>query len=236
VQASPWNVAATFEHAKHAIDPRSHRPTACTACHTQIAAAKDMSSVALPRMADCDGCHDGKLAFKTTGFGCVRCHGAKPPAALRVLMPRSGGAARLHAGTPSGGSPRAAQRGGLGFERAAFYGRVVDPRAAATRSAAARAGLRREIDSQAGWIKRRSAVEMAPPVIAIRWLTDERRAQPRVRKRACPRSHQRRSGQRAQVVSWQRRTQTRARKRACGRSPEDPSGAPGLAWRPGGVP
>ena len=39
--------------------------------------------------------------------------------------------------------------------------------------AAARAGLRREIDSQAGWIGRRPIVGMAPPVIAIRWSTDE---------------------------------------------------------------
>jgi hypothetical protein len=49
-----------------------------------------------------------------------------------------------------------------------------------TRSAAARAGLRREIDSQAGWIERRPVVEMAPPVIVIRRLTDERRTQTRV--------------------------------------------------------
>jgi c(7)-type cytochrome triheme protein len=76
--ASEWNVAATFEHARHATDPRSHRATACTECHTQVAAARDMAQVTAPRMADCDGCHDGKTAFKTTGFGCVRCHGPKP--------------------------------------------------------------------------------------------------------------------------------------------------------------
>jgi hypothetical protein len=57
-------------------------------------------------------------------------------------------------------------------------GRSV-PRATSTRSAAARAGFRREIDSQAGWIERRPVVEMAPPIIAIRRLTDERRAQTR---------------------------------------------------------
>jgi c(7)-type cytochrome triheme protein len=82
-QPSPWNVSATFEHTKHALDPRSRKPTACTECHTQIAAAKDLASVTAPRMADCDGCHDGKTTFKTTGFGCVRCHGTKavPPSA-----------------------------------------------------------------------------------------------------------------------------------------------------------
>ena len=74
---SEWSVAATFEHTKHALDPRSRRATACTECHTQIVSAKNMAAVAPPRMADCDGCHDGKTAFKSTGFGCARCHGPK---------------------------------------------------------------------------------------------------------------------------------------------------------------
>jgi hypothetical protein len=99
MQASPWNVAATFEHQKHAVDPRSHQPTACTACHTQVAGALDMAAVAPPRMADCDGCHDGKLAFKTTGFGCVRCHGARPQVGL--LEPARAGA-RAGAGVQRG--------------------------------------------------------------------------------------------------------------------------------------
>ncbi|MGH9887732.1 MAG: hypothetical protein ACREBE_19530, partial [bacterium] len=68
-QPSPWNVSATFEHTKHALDPRSRKPTACIECHTQISAAKDLASVTAPRMADCDGCHNGKTTFKTTGFG-----------------------------------------------------------------------------------------------------------------------------------------------------------------------
>jgi c(7)-type cytochrome triheme protein len=82
--ASPWSVTATFEHTRHAVDPRSRKPTACTACHTQVAAARDMAQVAPPRMADCDGCHDGKSAFKTTGFACARCHGKKPAMAMRA--------------------------------------------------------------------------------------------------------------------------------------------------------
>ena len=86
--ASPWSVAATFEHTKHAIDPRSRKPTACGECHAQIAKATDMAAVARPRMADCDGCHDGKIEFKTTGFGCVRCHGPRPETA--ALAPRRG--------------------------------------------------------------------------------------------------------------------------------------------------
>src|ERR1041384_4698428 len=35
---------------------------------------------------------------------------------------------------------------------------------------------------------RQPVVGMAPPVITIRWSTDERRAQTRDRQRACPRS------------------------------------------------
>jgi hypothetical protein len=42
-----------------------------------------------------------------------------------------------------------------------------------TRSAAAQAGSPPEIDCTAGWIMRRPVVEMAPPSIAIRRLTDE---------------------------------------------------------------
>src|SRR6185436_11212482 len=58
-------------------------------CHTQVAVAKDIVSLAPPRMADCDGCHDGRTAFKTTGFGCARCHGPKAAAS-----PRRAGATR----------------------------------------------------------------------------------------------------------------------------------------------
>lgn len=76
-QVSPWNVAATFDHKQHAVDPRSRRPAACSTCHTQVSAARTMAQVAPPRMADCDGCHDGKITFKTTGFGCARCHGPR---------------------------------------------------------------------------------------------------------------------------------------------------------------
>ncbi|HET7503915.1 MAG TPA: cytochrome c3 family protein [Kofleriaceae bacterium] len=104
VTASEWNVAALFEHTRHAVDPRSHKPTACTECHTKVATAKDMSVVTAPRMADCDGCHDGKIAFKTTGFGCVRCHGQKPPAT--AFDPR-GARAPAAASVPAGAAPGA---------------------------------------------------------------------------------------------------------------------------------
>jgi c(7)-type cytochrome triheme protein len=86
---SAWSVAAAFDHTTHAVDPRTRKPTACTECHKQIASAKDMASVAPPRMADCDGCHDGKSAFKSTGFGCARCHGPKLAAATAASSPRA---------------------------------------------------------------------------------------------------------------------------------------------------
>jgi hypothetical protein len=76
---SAWSVAATFKHETHTQDPRSHGTTACTACHTTVAAATDLAAIRAPAMATCDGCHDGKLAFKSTGFGCVRCHARQVP-------------------------------------------------------------------------------------------------------------------------------------------------------------
>lgn len=86
--ASPWSVRATFVHAQHATDPRSRGPTRCIECHTQIAAAKELASIKPPRMADCEGCHDGKTTFKTTGFDCARCHtrpGAASPVAIGMM-------------------------------------------------------------------------------------------------------------------------------------------------------
>jgi hypothetical protein len=86
--ASVWSVRATFDHKQHAADPRSRGVTKCTECHKQIASAKDLASVRAPLMADCEGCHDGKHTFKTTGFSCARCHtpagGAMPAAEARV--------------------------------------------------------------------------------------------------------------------------------------------------------
>jgi c(7)-type cytochrome triheme protein len=94
--ASPWSVRATFAHKQHATDPRSRAPAKCTECHKQIATAKNLASIRAPLMADCEGCHNGKVTFKTTGFECSRCHTptgqAKPTAS--VVRP---GAARLAA-------------------------------------------------------------------------------------------------------------------------------------------
>lgn len=86
--ASPWSVRATFAHKQHATDPRTRGATKCVECHKQVAASKDLASIKAPLMADCEGCHDGKVAFKTTGFGCARCHtlpaGEAKPAGVSV--------------------------------------------------------------------------------------------------------------------------------------------------------
>ncbi len=91
---SAWSVRATFAHKQHATDPRTRGATRCTECHKQIAAAKDLAAIKAPLMADCEGCHDGKRTFKTTGFECARCHtpprGAKPTATAMMLEPGVG--------------------------------------------------------------------------------------------------------------------------------------------------
>jgi hypothetical protein len=71
---SRWSVAATFSHANHAEDPRKHAATACVECHANVPAATDLAAIRAPAMPTCDGCHDGKTAFKSTGFECARCH------------------------------------------------------------------------------------------------------------------------------------------------------------------
>ncbi len=93
-----WSVAATFDHAKHATDPTTHKTTACIQCHKDVKNAKDLASVKKPAMADCDSCHNGKVSFKTTGFECSRCHtqpaqgssptasGISTPRGLRALL------------------------------------------------------------------------------------------------------------------------------------------------------
>jgi len=73
--ASPWSVSANFKHTQHATDPRSKKTTSCVECHATVAGSKDLASIAAPKMSQCDSCHDGKVSFKSTGFGCARCHG-----------------------------------------------------------------------------------------------------------------------------------------------------------------
>ncbi len=63
--AGAWSVVGRFRH------DQNHR-SACSNCHRSPITAPELTT---PAMEDCGSCHDGKRAFKTTGFGCARCHG-----------------------------------------------------------------------------------------------------------------------------------------------------------------
>lgn len=72
-----WAVSGMFEHKTHEKDPRSSRSeTICTECHGAISDATKLAEIKNPTMQSCDGCHNGKIAFKTTGFACYNCHGS----------------------------------------------------------------------------------------------------------------------------------------------------------------
>lgn len=79
--ASSYNVRDRFEHSDHDSDPREKGRNApdCKVCHSDVAKATTLAEIPSPTMQSCDACHDGKLAFKTTGFGCVKCHGQAAP-------------------------------------------------------------------------------------------------------------------------------------------------------------
>lgn len=72
---SEWVVGELFAHNTHSRDPRKPgAEPACTGCHADITKATSLATIKNPTMRSCDGCHDGKYAFKTTGFQCYRCH------------------------------------------------------------------------------------------------------------------------------------------------------------------
>jgi c(7)-type cytochrome triheme protein len=88
---SEWSVAMTFKHSTHATDPRNKQATQCAQCHAEVPNATDLKTLKLPAMKLCEGCHDGKSSFKTTGFECARCHKRPtPPAAPggNAMMPQ----------------------------------------------------------------------------------------------------------------------------------------------------
>ena len=81
VVRNEWSVAAKFAqvdgHVKHATDKRTKKPAQCLDCHASVRAAKTLAQIKPATMLECDAaCHDGKVAFKTTGFDCARCHSA----------------------------------------------------------------------------------------------------------------------------------------------------------------
>lgn len=78
---SRYAVRARFDHTDHNTDPRSKKRKApgCKTCHVGIKDASTLAEISSPTMQSCDACHDGELAFKTTGFGCAKCHGDATP-------------------------------------------------------------------------------------------------------------------------------------------------------------
>lgn len=87
-ETSEWSVREKFVHEIHARDPRSKKVTRCTSCHAGVKKASTLAEIRKPTMAGCGTCHDGKVAFKTTGYECSRCHTkpsqpSTPAAAMR---------------------------------------------------------------------------------------------------------------------------------------------------------
>jgi cytochrome c7-like protein len=79
-----WRVKAKFSHATHRTDTRkgkkSTAPLACKECHGDVENAGQGQTAMHPTMEGCaKTCHDGKIAFKTSGFGCTKCHGEDAP-------------------------------------------------------------------------------------------------------------------------------------------------------------
>jgi c(7)-type cytochrome triheme protein len=63
----PWSAAMQFRHdSNHAI--------ACARCHPTAAAARTVDVIETPKKPACEGCHEGKTAFKMTGHDCAGCH------------------------------------------------------------------------------------------------------------------------------------------------------------------
>lgn len=90
-----WVVTAKFEHDGHRRDVRtakvadaakkgwerydasSAEPLECRSCHGDVLETDGIPP--RPGKKDCTACHDGNYAFKTSGFGCAKCHGPKEP-------------------------------------------------------------------------------------------------------------------------------------------------------------
>lgn len=74
-RSARFGVRETFRHAPHRSTPGSQAPLPCTSCHADMTRAERMDDIPTPKKATCTPCHDGTVAFKVTGHGCVRCHG-----------------------------------------------------------------------------------------------------------------------------------------------------------------
>jgi hypothetical protein len=66
----PWSVTGSFSHRSHRLDGGG-ATVECRRCHGAARAGKPLPP---PAKASCLPCHDGRVAFKTTGHDCSRCH------------------------------------------------------------------------------------------------------------------------------------------------------------------
>jgi c(7)-type cytochrome triheme protein len=74
-----WRVRAKFQHETHRQDARSGQQLGCTACHGDVLSVAPGARIPRPSMKDCSTCHNGTVAFKTTGHDCAKCHGPASP-------------------------------------------------------------------------------------------------------------------------------------------------------------
>ncbi len=74
-QAERWRVRDKFAHTTHRTDVRTRGALDCAACHQDVRSAARGQAIPRPTMLGCADCHQGTLAFKTTGTQCASCHG-----------------------------------------------------------------------------------------------------------------------------------------------------------------
>lgn len=85
-----WRVAAKFRHETHRTDPRNNGVQDCRSCHGDVLTVAAGERIPRPSMQGCaEGCHDGTVAFKATGFNCSKCHGPNLPTGRPASSPMS---------------------------------------------------------------------------------------------------------------------------------------------------
>lgn len=102
-----WRVAAKFEHGTHRLDIRTAKEVVgsngqgwahyaqgtakaldCKGCHGEVVQAEAGARLPRPTMEGCASCHDGRYAFKATGFACTTCHGPTSAAGGKATASR----------------------------------------------------------------------------------------------------------------------------------------------------
>jgi len=81
---SDFRTRDAFTHGKHA---QVSKQNDCARCHGDTAAPAG-APVPLPKMIQCESCHDGKAAFHALGTGCRKCHQVRDPVPVAATSPR----------------------------------------------------------------------------------------------------------------------------------------------------